>query len=358
MTQMTFGPRHYVPTLKVKRAEKSALKCVAPLIKQHITPLLEIVERHPLQGKTLTEHLDTSFKGLADSLKHYSRCFIDTRELAESDPTAAIEVFKLAAADKIRFTPVTGIQRKNDLSAALTNRAMGVALRLTRDDLDTGRIGLLLTSFMKKNGLQPSEVDLIVDLGELDKFVVAGAISLTQAFVSSIPNQPAWRTFTLIGCSFPSSMGGVKRNSSLQVERVEWISWCKCLFQKRKTLLRLPTFGDGAIQHPAGVEGYDPRTMPSSAAIRYTLDDHWLLIKGQSTRTKLARLQFPELAKLLVVGPHSACFAGQSHCEGCAGIIASIAGEAGFGSLEAWRRLGTIHHLTRAIERLEALPWP
>ena len=41
---MTFGPGHYVPVLKVKRGEKSALQLVDFDLRKHITPLLEIVE--------------------------------------------------------------------------------------------------------------------------------------------------------------------------------------------------------------------------------------------------------------------------------------------------------------------------
>lgn len=34
---MTFGPDHYVPVLKVKRGEKSALNVISPLLRSRIT---------------------------------------------------------------------------------------------------------------------------------------------------------------------------------------------------------------------------------------------------------------------------------------------------------------------------------
>ena len=74
---MTFGPSHYVPVLKVKRGEKSALHAVSPNFRSRITPLLEIVVR---TKPTVREHLDTAFKDLPECLQGFQRCFLDTRE--------------------------------------------------------------------------------------------------------------------------------------------------------------------------------------------------------------------------------------------------------------------------------------
>ena len=86
---MTFGPRHYVPVLKVKRGEKKALQSVALDLRAEITPLLEIVEwRRSEEKPELSDHLDTAFKDLAKSLRLYSRCFLDARELAPEGQAA------------------------------------------------------------------------------------------------------------------------------------------------------------------------------------------------------------------------------------------------------------------------------
>ena len=155
---MTFGPQHYVPVLKVKRGEKAALRAISPTLRPRITPLLEIVER---TKPTVTEHLDTAFKGLADSIGPYARCFLDTGEIAPDGPLAAAEVFDRATADGIVFTPITGITRSADIAAALNHRVHGLALRLTRQEFESGRLPSALPSFMTLNGLTPRETDLI-----------------------------------------------------------------------------------------------------------------------------------------------------------------------------------------------------
>jgi hypothetical protein len=120
-------------------------------------------------------------------------------------------------------------------------------------------------------------------------------------------------------------------------------------------LPRLPTFSDCAIQHPRGVEGFDPRIMQVSASIRYTLPEDWLLLKGESTRFKQPSVQFPDLATRLVYGHLRSHFRGATHCEGCASIKAAADGAPRFGSAEAWRRLGTMHHISTVAEQLRVL---
>ena len=68
---ITFGPRHYIPILKVKRGEKSALSSISPHLKQFVVPLLEIVER--AGGRSVDDHLSISFKDLASNLQGYAR---------------------------------------------------------------------------------------------------------------------------------------------------------------------------------------------------------------------------------------------------------------------------------------------
>ena len=97
--------------------------------------------------------------------------------------------------------------------------------------------------------------------------------------------------------------------------------------------------------------------MQVSAAIRYTLSDDWLIIKGESTRFTLPGAQFPALATRLVYGHLRGYFAGPNHCDGCASMKAAADGASRFGSAEVWRRLGTIHHISMVMQGLGSLPW-
>jgi hypothetical protein len=353
---MTFGPHHYMPVLKIKRGEKAALLQVSATTRPRITPLLEVVQRQP--DKQLAAHLETTFKGLAESVSGYARCFLDAREIAADGPQAATAVFGRASTLGIAFTPVTGISRGADLSAALSHKATGLALRLTRAEFEEGDLASRVRTFLRAHLLEPGQVDLIIDLGAVDDLITDGVAALSQAFMADVPNQPQWRTFTLSACSFPVSMGVVDRHSHDFIERSDWIWWRDHLHRERQHLTRLPSFSDCAIQHPLGVEGFDPTIMQVSASVRYTLSDRWLLIKGESTRFRPPSTQFPELATRLVYGHLRSHFAGANHCGGCASIKEAADGAPGYGSAEAWRRLGTVHHISTVMQGLGSLPWP
>jgi hypothetical protein len=353
---LTFDPHHYVPVLKVKPGEKRALRAVESSHRPRITPLLEIVERKA--DRAVDAHLNTAFKGLADSIASYSRCFLDARELEDDGPEAAEEVFQRASSAGIVFTPVTGISRTVDLGAALGHHDNGIALRLTREELERGNLSEDLRAFLSLYGLRPEGTDLIIDLGPVDEMIVDGVAALTTAFLAAVPHHQRWRTLTVSACAFPKSMGVVTRDSHSLVERAEWIAWRDHLHARRNSLVRLPAFSDCAIQHPTGVEDFDFRTMQVSASIRYALSEAWLLVKGHSTRITRPGHQFPDLATRLVYGHLRTEFAGPAHCEGCRSIKAAANLAEGFGSAEVWRRLGTIHHIAMVMQGLASLPWP
>ena len=353
-----FGPSHYVPVLKVKRGEKKALAGISPRLRQYIVPLLEIVQR--TTATTVDKHLTTSFRELDSSLHGYPRCLLDVREIEPDGPQAAADAFNRAAAAGISFTPVTGISRTADVvSAVALSSISGVGLRLTRSELESGGLTADLNSFLSANGLTPDRVDLIADLGSVCDFITAGVMALTQAFLAAVPSKGQWRTLTVTGSAFPQSMSVVNRNSSARVARSEWLAWRDGLFARRATLERLPTFSDCAIQHPAGVENFNPVIMQVSASIRYASVNDWLLVKGESTRFNPPSHQFPQLATDLVYGQLQRDFAGAPHCEGCQLAKDSADGRSGLGSAEAWRRIGTIHHITTVVQDgLASLPWP
>ena len=355
---MTFSSRHYVPVLKLKRGEKQALSHISPGLRPYVVPLLEVVERK--QAPTVDKHLTTGFRDLATSLQGYSRCLLDVREIEPDGISGANEAFDRALTAGIQFTPVTGISRAADVPPAIgLSNARGVGIRLTRQEFEKHLIPNDLNRFLSAYGLTPDRVDLIVDLGSIDTLITAGAIALTQAFLAVVPNKSQWRTLTVTASSFPISMGVVNRNSSGRVERSDWLAWRIGQFERRATLARLPTFSDCAIQHPVGIEDFDPRFMRVSASIRYASGDDWLLIKGESTRTNPPSIQFPQLATQLVYGRLQAEYAGPSHCYGCKLIKDSADGTQGLGSAEVWRRIGTIHHITTVVQDdLGSLPSP
>ena len=343
----------YVPVLKVKRGEKRALSLLPMAARQRVLPVLDVVEN--AEGKDLDKHLGTAFKGLPTSLVGFPRCFIDAREIENDDPRATEKVLRRAQMEGMRVSPVTGITRTNGVSAVLANSTHGLGLRLLRTEFESGTLVRRLKDFMGRHGLTPESVDLIVDLGAVADMIAYGVSALTRAFVADIPDIARWRTVSIVACAFPMSMGGIARHAHKQVDRSEWLSWRDFIHPSQSTRGRRLIFGDYVIQHPAGVENFDPRIMQVSATIRYAVHDAWILIKGESTRVVRARDQFPVLATRLVYGRLQSQYQGAAHCPGCCAMKAAADGATGFGSPEAWRRLGTIHHICQTLDALDAL---
>lgn len=354
---MTFGFDHYVPVLKLKQAEKHALADLAPHLKKTITPLFEVVRMNGT--KPLDRHLVTAFKQFLPAVMGLSRYFIDTREIAAAGPVGATATFEECAKLSVAYTPVTGISRTSDVAAALkAKKRNGLALRITRTDFEKGSVSQALMAFLKHHPVEAGDVDLLVDLGAVEEMVADGISAMARDFLAQVPLPSTWRTMSLLACAFPMSMKHVDRDSHAHVGREEWIAWRDDLFAHAADLPRLPSFGDCAIQHPKGVEDFDPIKMQGSAAIRYALAEEWLLVKGRGTKKAPASIQMPALAAALVSGTHKKHFKGVTHCRGCQMIQDAAKGAPKMGSLTTWRRIGTVHHLTTVAEAVQQLPAP
>ena len=149
-------------------------------------------------------------------------------------------------------------------------------------------------------------------------------------------------------------MAAVPTHGHILVPRTEWAVW-KLLHSRRATLPRMPNFGDYGIQHPNLPEGFDPRFMQVAPSIRYAGPDEWIILKGQSTKVSGAAVQYPLLATKLMGMPE---YCGSGHCDGSACVDKCSSNTAGLGSLEAWRRIGAIHHITVSVEELAQMPFP
>ena len=355
---MTFGPRHYVPALKLKTGEKDALAILSSATKQSITPILQVVER--IGTKPIDKHIETAFKKIQPAVAGLPRFFIDPVEIAPAGAVAAKAVFNGCRSLGVPFTPVVGLSRPPDL----TNAAMqavgrsGLAVRLTRADFEGGTLASSFTAYLATHSISAAATDLIVDLGPVEDMIADGIATLAESFIASVPHLARWKTLTLLGSAFPKSMRHVDRDSHGYVDRAEWVAWRDHFRKAGPSLSRPPTFGDWGIQHPAGVETFDPVKMQASAAIRYATDSKWLLIKGRGTRKMSPAKQMPGLAAQLATGQLRKAFAGAHHCAACALIVAAANGAPKLGSLTKWRQIGTAHHITTTVEAIQNLHAP
>lgn len=352
---MKLSNRQYVPVLKLKAAEKEALCLVHAGIRGNVIPLFEVVARkeNPNTRKIPTgaEHLDTAFKGLAGSVSYYAKYFLDPIELDADQAIDVGDVFRRG--DKLGrpFTPVTGLRRLRCTSVALEHKRHGLAIRLSRTEMESDKISKAIAGFMTQHRLSHDAVDLIVDLGAVESMVPSGVLSLAKSCLAAVPEPAAWRSLILSGCDFPKSMGEVSADSHEFADRSHWLAWRN--IAKSRGYVPIPTFSDCAIQHSAGVEGVDMRLVKPAPSIRYALDEQWLLIKGSGS--KLPSEQYSDLAGQLTIGDLSGHFHGPGHCKGCDRMRRAAEHEPEANSRKDWRQFGTIHHITRTVESIRVV---
>lgn len=359
-----FGGNHYVPLLKSKPGERDALAQLAPAAKSGLTPLIE-VDSVPEDldtgdpNRSLDRHCTLNIDPLAAAWGTTDRIFLDPIWVATLQSTTnqpgAEYVYQQAQAAGLQFVPVCGLRRgATELTAASNHNARGVCLRIDEVDMASASLANDVNSFLGAVSKAATEVDLVLDLGVVYGSTVPRILGVARAYLTLLPLLTQWRTVTLASCAFPANMAGIPSNGTTTIERTDWLTWQQ-LHAQRSGLARLPTFGDYAIQHPVPLEGFDPRYMASSANIRYTLDDSWLVLKGSSLRRTPGSNQYSALATALIARQE---FMQAGHCVGCHDITQCAGGAPLMANPTAWRRIGTVHHLSHVRLQIGRLAWP
>jgi hypothetical protein len=207
----------------------------------------------------------------------------------------------------------------------------------------------LLTDF----GAQPQSIDLIVDLGAVPTNQFDFFTQGVQVALARIPNLQAWRSFTVAGAGFPENLAGITAATITNLPRPEWLLWTR-LTNGVGSLARNPTFGDYGISHPV-LPDLDPRMMAPSASIRYTAENHWVIVKGRGTRTAGAGgfTQFRGLCRSLIQHQD---YRGRAFSWGDMFIDECAANRGGTGNLTTWRQVGTNHHIKLVLHQIASLP--
>ncbi len=257
------------------------------------------------------------------------------------------------------FVPVIGLDRVKEygqaVREAVSNDKRGCCLRLVESDLEAlADLEAQVESLLDFIRVDASQVDLLVDFGP----TVPSRSALAYQ-INALPFLKKWRSLTVASSSFPLNMAEVAQNSIVEFERREWTAWT-FLRSKRKTLVRMPTFGDYAINHPGLVE-IDPRIMRMSPNIRYTAELNYVVAKGEAysrkkDRTKKSGVaasdQYPKLAKMIM---NHASWAGKKFSWGDT-FIEACSRRACVGSPTNWRAVGTSHHIACVVRQIASLP--
>jgi hypothetical protein len=253
---------------------------------------------------------------------------------------------------QLQVIPVTGLDRDRHYQSAVasiySDDRYGICTRLYRDELRRPSFKDDLLNLLSGLGIGPGQADLIIDLQLVDDSSPAPAFGY---ICDQIPYLPLWRTFTIVSGTFPPDLHELEKNRQHEIPRTDWQTWYSELVSL-PPLPRLPTYGDYTIQHPHFSEPVKNANV--SASIRYTSDNHWVIMRGEGLRNEggPGYKQYQANAQLLCERPE---FCGAGFSEGDRYIEELSMGIGGMGNPEMLLWAGINHHITFVVNQITTL---
>jgi len=369
----------YIPILKWKAAEKGALNYLTEEQKRNTIPLLEFVRPLELTEKEIKDGIKSPEEKLINIL---SSSIPNDIALSWGDGRLFFADFTLILPEDLRmefarrfysnaaklhldFIPVVNLSADSDkyckhisfLSKEHSN--LRVCLRIT--DFEIQRVDSVnrrLNSFIESYGYNKQNVSLLIDLKEN---VSLTTYDMAVKNISSINTIDIFENVILAGGAFPEDMTPYKIDAEINSEtRHDWIGWST---HAKKSIKRLPSYGDYTIRHPI----YNESVMKHapSATIKYTLTDNWRFFRGRKKKNEDYLAYAQVLRQLTDYKRYGADFSyGDGYIDEkglyCAEYLylkEKNPGKKipGAGRPEDWLRAGINHHIAVVVDQLAKL---
>ncbi|MGW4245353.1 beta family protein [Nocardia sp. NPDC004722] len=362
---MDTRPR-YVPILKSRLGELTALKNMEEHLAEFCVPLIEIVPSdemlHELRPPPTA--LKLGLNRILDTLRKHWRVrfdlIIDTHHLPATsgwNPTAQVvencfESAQLGVIPAVRLSDSRQVLFEVG-EAVRQSLHQPACIRLTAADLSGGNRHLLSEQIgcaLEALGMRCGRVHLVLDFGsiaddkDVDRKARAALLSLLD-----IPHLDQWMSITLAGGAFPPDLSDIEPKILTRIDRKEVDLW----LDVRRQLLghsRIPTFGDYGVAHPLLPlgKGYGPPPQ-----LRYTVAGSWLVLKYRRSE---GFTRFFDICGEIAAGSEftGGLTWGDEEIAGrtwyAHGDRASTVSGPGNGS--TWRAIGTSHHIGFVLDHL------
>lgn len=360
-----FSGVNYLPVLKWKQGEYTAVKTIRHNAKKRLLPLFVVPASGGYDhetGRILSpiEHLRLFGPRLGNSWgkrpAFVDGVHIDDQKhkegLRQHPLTELLERARLAGAIAC---PVTAIGRSREYQQAVarfvrSHAPLPICIRVdAAAHLESATLAEDLGALLTLVDVQPSRCALTIDFG------ANVALSDPEAFASvliewlnRLPWLHDWLLLSVALTSFPEKIALAAGQSQIY-PRSDWTVFQHlCLMRER--LLRLPVFGDYAVDYPRYAPSR-PGVMPT-AMLRYSLPNGYLIHKGTSTRKPYGFEAIYPVAAALVSCPE---FMGASYSRGDAFLDKLGHQLTGTGNASTWRWAATDHHLETVDGGLRSL---
>lgn len=366
-----FKENHYVPILKWKRGEKTALEKLAPALKNGMTPLIEIQpipfdHKNGVFSKTLDQHLEKVSDHLKTAWNNSKPLFVDASTLYENDEFS--EEFLQTGQHLVEYLlddieakgtkaiPVTGLYRYDAFHDAIKvvndKHKRGICIRLEESDLsDLKSLQEDIDGILQFFDESPENIDIVLDYKQILPKQKQAHINNIILLLAQFPYLSEWRTLTLASTAYPKTLQQVPTGSNGTLDRTEWEVYLEII---SLSLGRKPSFGDYNIAHPDFVN-LDPRIINMAAGVRYTYKSKFYIFRGIGVKNN----GFAQMTNICKDVEKHLCYRGSTFSFGdkeiydCANGIRPTNGNA-----ETWVTAGINHHLTIVVQDISSLGAP
>jgi hypothetical protein len=355
-----------VPLLKAKPGEFAALREVPRALRSSFSPLVELLPV-PSKAESVVRHVVKQADSILHSWASGGRLFLDGGRFPrgatmDNGKHPLMWIATRVQDSGIEIVPVLGglsdPQSETAVGTVIAAYKSGVCIRLRDHDLraEPDQLQANLEAVLSRLNLNPAEVDIIIDQGEIVPGTEGRVSRAAVALLMEFPYTVEWRTLTLCGTAFPNALGELGKEDAAELPRAEWDVWTNV--QRRRQLPRIPTYGDYAtspVDFPPEIDG--PMTVPVS--IRYTTADYYLIRKDGAWTSEGGEAA-ERLAQWLVArqeysGPDFSWGDKQIDLIARGAKRAKARNQRSTGGASEWRGYGASHHIAFVTEELRAL---
>lgn len=334
------GTVRYVPLLRMKRGEARALREVPDDAMEIMTPLLlasELTRDDPVAE--MKSRVDDAIRTWPDD----SEVWIDFSPLVDgnaADPEALLRGARQGAGAR-RVVPVIALDPAQATKWPMSSR---LVLRFQPDDAMALLGGAdVVAEVLARRGLEPSQVDVVIDLG------VAPSAVRSVAMIRGLASFGVWRSVTVAAGSFarPNSAG------IYRLTRDEWDAWQKVADEPNASDAGPLRYGDYGVLEPDWAPPDVPfGAMDQAPRLVYTADDVTIVVRGRSVRQH----GWEQLQGLAHTITEQSEWKGASFSRGDADIDALASDRSASGNAESTMRISTNHHLTHVSRQIASRP--
>lgn len=349
----------YLPMLKSKAGEFAALSKLSMEHKKRVIPLFEVTHiefdhANNNKPKTLKEHLLNFSKKVVKGWPA-NKLFIDTNFINDKsvDGTECIEfIFSELSKNGIFPMPVVYTSSQPKLLGSVnkileTNPMKEIGIRVTIEDIISISFEENINNILTQLKTSFTNCHIILDLKNAD---FSQKEDFAEAIIDELKGFPSlekWKSFTIAGGAFPS-IGTIKTEEQL-VPRNDWNFYIYVIEKLSKEVFNRPiNYGDYSIVAPGYFE-FDPVKMKVSANIRYTHDNHWLVLKGKALKKSADWQQYFGQAQRII---DSKYYLGENFSDGDLHIKKCANRETTSGNANTWIAVGNNHHFTKVLTDL------